>query len=107
MSLTEFIRVPTPHFVEASPPATQEVSLGLIVFTALISVGSLGRVWFIWSCLGSPALTVLCAWSQGHRRMVCGSAWSEDHPVCNLFTCGFDRQAIGWNINIPALLQEK
>uniref|UniRef100_A0A2I3RMB8 WD repeat-containing protein 37 n=4 Tax=Hominoidea TaxID=314295 RepID=A0A2I3RMB8_PANTR len=44
---------------------------------------------------------------QGHRRMVCCSAWSEDHPVCNLFTCGFDRQAIGWNINIPALLQEK
>lgn len=39
--------------------------------------------------------------------MVCGSAWSEDHPVCNLFTCGFDRQAIGWSINIPALLQEK
>ncbi|EDL32279.1 WD repeat domain 37 [Mus musculus] len=44
---------------------------------------------------------------QGHRRMVCCSAWSEDHPICNLFTCGFDRQAIGWNINIPALLQEK
>ncbi|CAH2282086.1 WD repeat-containing 37 isoform X1 [Pelobates cultripes] len=44
---------------------------------------------------------------QGHRRMVCCSAWSEDHPTCNLFTCGFDRQAIGWNINIPALLQEK
>uniref|UniRef100_A0A8C5MV17 WD repeat-containing protein 37 n=1 Tax=Leptobrachium leishanense TaxID=445787 RepID=A0A8C5MV17_9ANUR len=44
---------------------------------------------------------------QGHRRMVCCSAWSEDHPTCNLFTCGFDRQAIGWSINIPALLQEK
>nr|XP_055187142.1 WD repeat-containing protein 37 isoform X4 [Nyctereutes procyonoides] len=44
---------------------------------------------------------------QGHRRMVCCSAWSEDHPMCNLFTCGFDRQAIGWSINIPALLQEK
>ncbi|KAF0883005.1 NOG1 protein, partial [Crocuta crocuta] len=44
---------------------------------------------------------------QGHRRMVCCSAWSEDHPLCNLFTCGFDRQAIGWSINIPALLQEK
>uniref|UniRef100_A0A8C9RUY4 WD repeat-containing protein 37 n=1 Tax=Scleropages formosus TaxID=113540 RepID=A0A8C9RUY4_SCLFO len=44
---------------------------------------------------------------QGHRRMVCCSAWSEDSPTCNLFTCGFDRQAIGWNINIPALLQEK
>ncbi|RXM27039.1 WD repeat-containing protein 37 [Acipenser ruthenus] len=44
---------------------------------------------------------------QGHRRMVCCSAWSEDNPICNLFTCGFDRQAIGWNINIPALLQDK
>ncbi|XP_015210338.1 WD repeat-containing protein 37 isoform X2 [Lepisosteus oculatus] len=44
---------------------------------------------------------------QGHRRMVCCTAWSEDNPTCNLFTCGFDRQAIGWNINIPALLQEK
>ncbi|PWA30098.1 hypothetical protein CCH79_00009778, partial [Gambusia affinis] len=44
---------------------------------------------------------------QGHRRMVCCSAWCEDNTACNLFTCGFDRQAIGWNINIPALLQEK
>ncbi|XP_061112406.1 WD repeat-containing protein 37-like [Conger conger] len=44
---------------------------------------------------------------QGHRRMVCCTAWSEENPACNLFSCGFDRQAIGWNINIPALLQEK
>lgn len=44
---------------------------------------------------------------QGHRRMVCCSTWCEDNASCNLFTCGFDRQAIGWNINIPALLQEK
>ncbi|XP_020788043.1 WD repeat-containing protein 37 isoform X2 [Boleophthalmus pectinirostris] len=44
---------------------------------------------------------------QGHRRMVCCSAWCEDSAPCNLFTCGFDRQAIGWNINIPALLQDK
>ncbi|XP_077368472.1 WD repeat-containing protein 37-like isoform X2 [Festucalex cinctus] len=44
---------------------------------------------------------------QGHRRMVCCSAWCEDNASCNLFTCGFDRQAIGWNINIPALLLEK
>ncbi|KAJ3611558.1 hypothetical protein NHX12_021573 [Muraenolepis orangiensis] len=43
----------------------------------------------------------------GHRRMVCCSAWNEENQSCNLFTCGFDRQAIGWNINIPALLQEK
>lgn len=39
--------------------------------------------------------------------MVCCSAWNEENQACNLFTCGFDRQAIGWNINIPALLQEK
>lgn len=45
--------------------------------------------------------------TQGHRRMVCCSAWNEENQACNLFTCGFDRQAIGWNINIPALLQEK
>uniref|UniRef100_A0A665XGB0 WD repeat-containing protein 37 n=1 Tax=Echeneis naucrates TaxID=173247 RepID=A0A665XGB0_ECHNA len=44
---------------------------------------------------------------QGHRRMVCCSTWCEDNTSCNLFSCGFDRQAIGWNINIPALLQEK
>ncbi|KAA0704978.1 WD repeat-containing protein 37 [Triplophysa tibetana] len=44
---------------------------------------------------------------QGHRRMVCCSVWNEENQACNLFTCGFDRQAIGWNINIPALLQEK
>lgn len=44
---------------------------------------------------------------QGHRRMVCCSAWCEDSAPCNLFTCGFDRQAIGWNINVPALLQDK
>ncbi|XP_073720175.1 WD repeat-containing protein 37 isoform X1 [Misgurnus anguillicaudatus] len=44
---------------------------------------------------------------QGHRRMVCCSAWNEENQACNLFTCGFDRQAIGWSINIPALLQDK
>ncbi|XP_058504080.1 WD repeat-containing protein 37 isoform X3 [Solea solea] len=44
---------------------------------------------------------------MGHRRMVCCTAWNEENQSCNLFTCGFDRQAIGWNINIPALLQEK
>ncbi|MEQ2264661.1 WD repeat-containing protein 37 [Xenotaenia resolanae] len=44
---------------------------------------------------------------MGHRRMVCCTTWNEENQACNLFTCGFDRQAIGWNINIPALLQEK
>lgn len=55
----------------------------------------------------SLKLTVLNMCAQGHRRMVCCTAWNEENQSCNLFTCGFDRQAIGWNINIPALLQEK
>ncbi|XP_061419320.1 WD repeat-containing protein 37 isoform X2 [Lethenteron reissneri] len=44
---------------------------------------------------------------QGHRRMVCSAVWSEENSTCNLFTCGFDRQALGWNINTTALIQEK
>lgn len=53
-----------------------------------------------------PESWFMCV-TQGHRRMVCCTAWNEENQSCNLFTCGFDRQAIGWNINIPALLQEK
>lgn len=34
---------------------------------------------------------------QGHRRMVTSSAWSEDQK-CNLFTCGFDRVVMAWNV---------
>jgi hypothetical protein len=55
---------------------------------------------------GFSVLVCACVF-QGHRRMVCCSVWNEENASCNLFTCGFDRQAIGWNINIPALLQEK
>jgi len=29
--------------------------------------------------------------------MVTGSAWGED-PRCNLFTCGFDRTVMAWNV---------
>ncbi|CAL1531207.1 unnamed protein product [Lymnaea stagnalis] len=38
---------------------------------------------------------------QGHARMVCSVAWAENHPTCNLFSCGFDRQVLGWMINNP------
>ncbi|CAG7726096.1 unnamed protein product [Allacma fusca] len=34
---------------------------------------------------------------QGHRRMVTSSTWGDD-PKCNLFTCGFDRVVMGWNV---------
>ncbi|XP_011500960.1 PREDICTED: WD repeat-containing protein 37 isoform X2 [Ceratosolen solmsi marchali] len=36
---------------------------------------------------------------QGHRRMVCSVAWTEDiNNSCNLFSCGFDRLVLGWSI---------
>lgn len=34
---------------------------------------------------------------QGHSRMVCCTAWSEDTKP-NLFTCGFDRMTLGWSV---------
>lgn len=37
---------------------------------------------------------------QGHTKMVTSVSWADDHPICNLFTCGFDRQVFGWNINV-------
>ncbi|KAJ8307474.1 hypothetical protein KUTeg_015558 [Tegillarca granosa] len=38
---------------------------------------------------------------QGHSKMVCSVSWAEDiTSTCNLFSCGFDRQILGWNINI-------
>ncbi|KAF7990911.1 hypothetical protein HCN44_000716 [Aphidius gifuensis] len=36
---------------------------------------------------------------QGHRRMVCSVAWSEEPGAeCNLYSCGFDRLVLGWSI---------
>ncbi|XP_077993464.1 WD repeat-containing protein 37-like [Glandiceps talaboti] len=36
---------------------------------------------------------------QGHRRMVCCTTWYDEGSTCNLFSCGFDRQVIGWHIS--------
>lgn len=36
---------------------------------------------------------------QGHQRMVCSVAWlNEQSASCNLFSCGFDRLTLGWNV---------
>lgn len=35
--------------------------------------------------------------TQGHRRIVTSSSWSDDQK-CNLFTCGFDRVVMAWNV---------
>ncbi|XP_076437276.1 WD repeat-containing protein 37-like [Babylonia areolata] len=35
----------------------------------------------------------------GHSRMVCAVSWAEEGSTCNLFSCGFDRQVLGWHIN--------
>ncbi|RUS73904.1 hypothetical protein EGW08_018340, partial [Elysia chlorotica] len=37
---------------------------------------------------------------QGHSRMVCATAWADSNSACNLFSCGFDRQVLGWMINV-------
>ncbi|XP_071941602.1 WD repeat-containing protein 37-like [Antedon mediterranea] len=38
---------------------------------------------------------------QGHHRMVSCTAWNEETSNINLFTCGFDRQVLGWHFNLP------
>lgn len=37
---------------------------------------------------------------QGHQRMVCCTAWGEETTAkaCNLFSCGFDRRVLGWQV---------
>jgi WD40 repeat protein len=38
----------------------------------------------------------------GHRRMVSSVAWSEDpSSPCNLFSSGFDKKVLGWQISLP------
>ncbi|XP_076331335.1 WD repeat-containing protein 37-like isoform X2 [Tachypleus tridentatus] len=39
----------------------------------------------------------------GHRRMVCSVAWGDERiqSHCNLFTCGFDRLMLGWQVMLP------
>lgn len=40
---------------------------------------------------------------QGHSKMVTSVCWSEtEAAVCNLFSCGFDRQVFGWSINVQS-----
>lgn len=39
---------------------------------------------------------------QGHSRMVSCVAWSDDpQSVVNLYSAGFDKKAIGWNVCLP------
>ncbi|VDM52048.1 unnamed protein product [Angiostrongylus costaricensis] len=33
-----------------------------------------------------------------HSRMVSCAAWADDHPRCNLITCGFDKGVSGWKV---------
>jgi hypothetical protein len=31
--------------------------------------------------------------------MVCAVSWAEENAPINLFSCGFDRQVLGWHVN--------
>ncbi|KRZ11052.1 WD repeat-containing protein 37 [Trichinella zimbabwensis] len=42
----------------------------------------------------------------GHHRMVCCCAWADDNSHCNLFSCGFDKQVLGWNV-ITSTMKDK
>lgn len=37
---------------------------------------------------------------QGHMRMVCCVSWADENAPVNLFSCGFDRQVLGWHVNV-------
>uniref|UniRef100_A0A5S6QK36 WD repeat-containing protein 37 n=1 Tax=Trichuris muris TaxID=70415 RepID=A0A5S6QK36_TRIMR len=37
---------------------------------------------------------------RGHHRMVCCCAWADESSNCNLFTCGFDKLVLGWNLSM-------
>ncbi|KRZ70440.1 WD repeat-containing protein 37, partial [Trichinella papuae] len=43
---------------------------------------------------------------RGHHRMVCCCAWADDNSHCNLFSCGFDKQVLGWNV-ITSTMKDK
>ena len=47
-------------------------------------------------------MVVIFQFPQGHHRMVCCTAWNDEAAACNLFSCGFDRQVIGWKVGILA-----
>lgn len=44
---------------------------------------------------------------QGHTRMVSSVVWNEDpNSAINLFSAGFDKRLIGWNVCLPTTKQE-
>ncbi|KRZ51480.1 WD repeat-containing protein 37, partial [Trichinella nativa] len=43
---------------------------------------------------------------RGHHRMVCCCAWADDNSHCNLFSCGFDKLVLGWNV-ITSTMKDK
>ncbi|KPP72105.1 WD repeat-containing protein 37-like, partial [Scleropages formosus] len=108
-------RDPAIHSVNVFQGHTDTVTSAVFTLGDNVVSGSDDRTVKVWDLknMRSPIATIRTDSAvnrisiSGHRRMACSTAWSDDNPSCNLFSCGFDRQAIGWNINIPALLQEK
>ncbi|OUC48922.1 putative WD domain, G-beta repeat protein, partial [Trichinella nativa] len=47
-----------------------------------------------------------CCFLKGHHRMVCCCAWADDNSHCNLFSCGFDKLVLGWNV-ITSTMKDK
>ena len=67
--------------------------------TNLIAVPYDNRNVRIFDLSGSRLARLARSSHQGHSRMVTATAWtSEPCQRPNLFTCGFDRQVIGWSV---------
>jgi len=62
----------------------------------------------IFDLAGSRLARLARSSHQGHSRMVTATAWSSDSCLRpNLFTCGFDRQVIGWSVEPREIQEEK
>ena len=62
----------------------------------------------IFDLAGSRLARLARSSHQGHSRMVTATAWSSDSCLRpNLFTCGFDRQVIGWSVEPRDIQEEK
>uniref|UniRef100_A0A915CZN6 WD repeat-containing protein 37 n=1 Tax=Ditylenchus dipsaci TaxID=166011 RepID=A0A915CZN6_9BILA len=67
----------------------------------LIAIPQDGRHISIYDLQGMRISRLPITNGKCHHRMVCSTKWLSDHTVNNLISSGFDRQIIGWKVQIP------
>ncbi|CAH1400131.1 unnamed protein product [Nezara viridula] len=79
-----------------SDSAVNKVDISL---TGVIAVPHDNRQIRLYDMTGQRIARLSRSSRQGHQRMVCSVAWlNEPSASCNLFSCGFDRLTLGWNV---------